>query len=124
MLVCKLTCAAWLGSRLDADSCYFRMLLQEHHSHIPPPRPTTLSPARPARPPPDGDMSGALRSAFSLYVKLNVGGFVGGDQRMNSQQFTKMCHDAGMMEPNGEAGGRGGRGTGLAAMSQGGPLDR
>jgi hypothetical protein len=49
-------------------------------------------------------MSGALRSAFNLYVKLNVGGFVGGDQRMNSNQFTKLCQDAGMMEPNGEAG--------------------
>lgn len=46
-------------------------------------------------------MSNALRSAFSLYVKLNVGGFVGGDQRMNSNQFTKMCQDAGIMEPNG-----------------------
>ncbi|GIL42389.1 hypothetical protein Vafri_370 [Volvox africanus] len=52
---------------------------------------------------PNNDMSGALRAAFSLYVKLNVGGFVGGDQRMNSNQFTKMCQDAGMMEPNGPA---------------------
>ncbi|PNH10046.1 hypothetical protein TSOC_003286, partial [Tetrabaena socialis] len=48
----------------------------------------------------NNDMSAALRSAFSMYVKLNVGGFVGGDQRMNSNQFTKMCHDAGIMEPN------------------------
>ncbi|EFJ51151.1 hypothetical protein VOLCADRAFT_87941 [Volvox carteri f. nagariensis] len=52
---------------------------------------------------PNNDMSGALRAAFSLYVKLNVGGFMGGDQRMNSNQFTKMCQDAGMMEPNGPA---------------------
>ncbi|GLC35169.1 hypothetical protein PLESTM_000287000 [Pleodorina starrii] len=52
---------------------------------------------------PNNDMSAALRAAFSLYVKLNVGGFMGSDQRMNSNQFTKMCQDAGMMEPNGPA---------------------
>ncbi|KXZ54829.1 hypothetical protein GPECTOR_4g900 [Gonium pectorale] len=52
---------------------------------------------------PNNDMSQALRSAFNMYVKLNVGGFVGGDQRMNSNQFVKMCQDAGMMEPNGPA---------------------
>ncbi len=69
-------------------------------------------------------MSGALRSAFSLYVKLNVGGFVGGDQRMNSQQFTKMCHDAGMMEPNGGEGVGVGQGTGLPTLSQASPLQR
>ncbi|PNW78958.1 hypothetical protein CHLRE_09g395769v5 [Chlamydomonas reinhardtii] len=52
---------------------------------------------------PNNDMSKALRSAFDMYTKLNVGGFVGGDSRMNSNQFTKMCTDAGMMEPNGPA---------------------
>ncbi|KAG2426084.1 hypothetical protein HXX76_013272 [Chlamydomonas incerta] len=52
---------------------------------------------------PNNDMSKALRSAFDMYTKLNVGGFVGGDSRMNSNQFTKMCNDAGMMEPNGPA---------------------
>jgi hypothetical protein len=50
----------------------------------------------------DNDMSAALRSAFALYVKVNVGGFVG-DQKMNSNQFTKLCADAGILEPSGAA---------------------
>lgn len=56
-------------------------------------------------------MSKALRSAFDMYTKLNVGGFVGGDSRMNSNQFTKMCTDAGMMEPNGGRGALQGSGA-------------
>ncbi|GFR45288.1 hypothetical protein Agub_g6396 [Astrephomene gubernaculifera] len=51
----------------------------------------------------NNDMSSALRAAFNRYVKINAGGFVGGDQRMNSNQFIKMCQDAGVMEPNGPA---------------------
>lgn len=55
-------------------------------------------------------MSPALRQAFAVYCAKAVGGYAGGDERMNTHQFNKLCQDAGIMEPHGGQGMAGGGG--------------